>query len=119
MVKCIQFGFFGKKLLLPFGVALVQIIMGIMNSILPEKPKNSILEMVLAGFAEVSLALIPLFTKQSFKTYDKFVVYKLKQRLLHHFILLIIFAVYIIINIITNIQNSKYIQILIIVVYHH
>ena len=35
MAEFIQFGFFNKKLLLPFGIALFQILINIMNAIIP------------------------------------------------------------------------------------
>ena len=106
MVKYIQLGFFNKKLLLPFGVALLQIIINVMNIIIPEQPKNSILEMFFSGISEVSSALIPCFTKNSFKDKKRLVIYKLKQKIAHHTILFFIFVAYVILNIIMNIQTS-------------
>ena len=106
MVKYIQLGFFNKKLLLPFGVALLQIIINVMNIIIPEQPKNSIFEMFFSGISEVSLALIPCFTKNSFKDKKRLVIYKLKQKIAHHTILFFIFVAYVILNIIMNIQTS-------------
>ena len=106
MAKYIQLGFFNKKLLLPFGVALLQIIINVMNIILPEQPKNSILEMFISGISEVSFALIPCFTKNSFKDKKRLVIYKLKQKIAHHTILFFIFVAYVILNIIMNIQTS-------------
>ena len=80
MVKYIQFGFFNKKLLLPFGVAFVQILINVMNIVLPEQPKNVILEMFFSGISEIALALLPLFIKYSFKA-NKLVIYKFNQRI--------------------------------------
>jgi len=107
MVKYIQFGFFNKKLLLPFGVAFVQILINVMNIVLPEQPKNVILEMFFSGISEIALALLPLFIKYSFKT-NKLVIYKFNQRIKHYLILFFIFAAYVILNIFMNIQTSIY-----------
>ena len=110
MVKYIQFGIFGKKLLLPFGVALVQIIINVMNIVLPEQPKNSILEMFISGVSEVSFAFLPYFIKYSSSSKNKFVIYRIKKRILHHSILLILFSIYVILNIFVNIQSAIYFQ---------
>ena len=110
MVKFIQFGIFGKKLLLPFGVALVQIIINAMNIFLPEQPKNSILEMFISGISEVSFAFLPLFVKYSYRSNNKLVIYSRKKRILHHSILLLLFSIYVILNIFVNIQSAIYFQ---------
>ena len=66
MVKFIQFGFFYKKLLLPFGIAFFQILLNIVNLFIPENKKNTILEMIGVGLSELSIVLIPLFNKSLF-----------------------------------------------------
>ena len=58
MVKFIQFGFFNKKLLLPFGIAFFQILINIMNIVIQESKKNTILEMIGAGISEIAFVSI-------------------------------------------------------------
>ena len=61
MKKIIIFNIFRKKLLLPFGVAFLQILINIMNAVINENPKNQLLEMIDTAFSEMAIALIPLF----------------------------------------------------------
>ena len=117
MKKIIIFGFFNKKLLLPFGVAFFQLLINIMNLTLPEKSKNTSVEMIGVGLGQVLEFLIPLFNISALKTniikkinphHRK--VYSCKRRILHYFILIIIFSAYIFLNIIISIQSNLYKQ---------
>ena len=63
MVKLIKFGYFNKKIFLPFGVAIAQILINIMNKTLPEEVKNQPFEMLGASLSQMSISLIPLFKK--------------------------------------------------------
>ena len=64
--KLIIFQFHDKKLLLPFGMALAQIILNIINSTGMESSKNQILELVMTTFSRLSLIFVPMFTKTLF-----------------------------------------------------
>ena len=57
--KLIIFQFHDKKLLLPFGMALAQIILNIINSTGMESSKNQILELVMTTFSRLSLIFVP------------------------------------------------------------
>ena len=100
MKKCIQFGFFNKKLLLPFGVAFIQILINIMNIILKEKSKNNLLEMIDVSFSEIIMIFIPLLNISALKTNKNNIIYHgRKKAVLHYFILFLIFSLYVILNI--------------------
>ena len=96
MKKFIQFGFFNKKLLLPFGVAFVQIAINIMNIIINEKSKNTILEMIDTAVGEMIIIFVPLFHISAFKTNTNPLRYRSKKckAFFHYFILFFIFSVY-------------------------
>ena len=113
----IKFGFFNKKLLLPFGVALFQILINIMNLTLQEKVKNSLLEMIGTGLSQFIEFLIPLFNISALKTNNKNILnphykkfYNCKRRSFHYLILIIIFSAYIVLNIIISMQTNLYQQ---------
>ena len=61
MKKIIELGNLNLKILLPFGVALVQILINIMNYIINEKSKNQILEMFGVSFGQILLGIFLLF----------------------------------------------------------
>ena len=58
MAKYIEFGFRNKKLLLPFSVALIQIIINIIVYLLKEKIKNPQMDMITTGVSEMSFLLL-------------------------------------------------------------
>ena len=58
MAKYIEFGFRNKKLLLPFSVALIQIIINIIVFLLNEKIKNPPMDMITTGVSEMSFLLL-------------------------------------------------------------
>ena len=100
MKKIIIFNIFRKKLLLPFGVAFMQILINIMNVIINENPKNQLLEMIDLAFSEMAIALIPLFNIYTFKTTTSvFLRKKLRKKIRDYSILVIIFVVYVFLNI--------------------
>ena len=102
MSKFIQLGMCKKKLLLPFGVAFMQILINIMNLTLPEKPKNQIFEMLGVAFSEISVGLIPLFHIYKFKPTNTSIIKRRKKTMfiiLHFFVLFLIFSIYVILNI--------------------
>ena len=110
MKKFIQFGFFNKKLLLPFGVAFVQIVINIMNIIINEKSKNTILEMIDTAFGEMIIIFVPLFHISAFKTNTNPLRYRSKKckAFFHYFILFFIFSVYLLLSIFVAMQSSIY-----------
>ena len=115
MNKIIIFGFFNKKLLLPFCIAFFQLLINIMNLTVPEKSKNSLIEMVGVGLGQALEFLIPLFNISALKTNTINMInphhrkiYSCKKRILHYFILIIIFSAYIFLNIIITIQSNLY-----------
>ena len=112
MKKFIQFGFFNKKLLLPFGVAFVQILINIMNIIFNEKSKNTLLEMIDTSVGEMIIIFVPLFHISVFKTNTNPFRYRSKKlkAFCHYFILFLIFSVYVVLTIFVAIQSSIYIQ---------
>jgi hypothetical protein len=100
MKKIIIFNIFRKKLLLPFGVAFMQILINIMNVIINKNPKNQLLEMIDLAFSEMAIALIPLFNIYTFKTTTSvFLRKKLRKKIRDYSILVIIFVVYVFLNI--------------------
>ena len=112
MKKIIIFNIFRKKLLLPFGVAFVQILINIMNVIINENPKNQLLEMIDLAFSEMAIALIPLFNIYTFKTTTSvFLRKKLRKKIRDYSILVIIFVVYVFLNIYrTQLMSAFYQQ---------
>ena len=109
MKKYIKFAFFNKKLLLPFGVAFIQILINIMNIILQEKSKNTLLEMIDVAFSEIIIIFIPILNISALKTnMNNVKYYERKKTLLHYFILFLIFSVYVILSIFVAIQSSIY-----------
>ena len=109
MVKFIQFGFFNKKLLLPFSIAFFQILINIMNGIIPENPKNPILEMIGTGLGEIAIIIIPLYNKSLFKTNSNNRINTSCKTFLHYLLLFLIFSTFLGLNIyITIINNSDY-----------
>ena len=109
MAKLIIFGFYNKKILLPFGVALVQIIINIMNATFPENQKNQVLEMFSVAFSEIAVAAIPLFRISAFKS-DKEHIRKNTKILsaLHYFVLFLTFGTFLGLNIVLSIQSNIY-----------
>ena len=108
MAKLIKFGFYNKKLFLPFGVAFLQIILNIMNIVVKEKTKNQILEMLGVSLSEMAIALIPLFNIYSFKpsTHD---LQRSKKTIIKDFlILMIIFTLYVGLTIYKSNLSSRY-----------
>ena len=112
MKKIIIFNIFRKKLLLPFGVAFMQILINIMNVIINENPKNQLLEMIDLAFSEMAIALIPLFNIYTFKTTTSvFLRKKLRKKIRDYSILVIIFVVYVFLNIYrTQLMSAFYQQ---------
>ena len=109
MAKLIIFGFYNKKILLPFGVALVQIIINIMNATFPENQKNQVLEMFSVAFSEIAVAAIPLFRISAFKS-DKEHIRKNTKilRALHYFVLFLIFGTFLVLNIVLSLLTVEY-----------
>ena len=109
MAKLIIFGFYNKKILLPFGVALVQIIINIMNATFPEKQKNQVLEMFSVAFSEIAVAAIPLFRISAFKS-DREHIRKNTRILsaLHYFVLFVIFGTFLVLNIVISLLTIEY-----------
>ena len=95
MAKLIKFGFYNKKLFLPFGVAFLQIILNLMNVVLKEKTKNQILEMLGLAFSEMSISLIPLLNIYSFKTSTHELQRSRKTIIKDFLILVIIFTLFV------------------------
>jgi len=108
MVKLIKFGFYNKKLFLPFGVALLQITINVMNNFIKEKTKNQILEMLGFAFSEMAIALIPFFNIYSFKTSTKVYQRTKKTIIIDFLILVIIFTLFVILNIYKSKLASEY-----------
>ena len=113
MAKYIEFGFRNKKLLLPFGVAFMQIIINILDLVFAEPIKNPTLDMIVIGLSELASPVIGLVKISSLKNHinrpDK-EKYPLKKMFLHFFILFLIFALYLILNIFLTIQGKLYEQ---------
>ena len=61
--KIIIFGKLNKKLFLPFGLAVLQIILKVIGDLFPKEDINMILEMYSTGFGEMAIRLIPLILK--------------------------------------------------------
>ena len=107
----VQFGFYSKKLLLPFGVAFFQILINIMNLIFNESQKNNILESIDNAFSELIIPIIPLINIFSFQIKDNVAPQRSRlKNFLHFFILSVVFGSYVAINIIKNVQLGKYMQ---------
>ena len=109
MAKLIIFGFYNKKILLPFGVALVQIIINIMNATFPENQKNQVLEMFSVAFSEIAVAAIPLFRISAFKSHREHI--RKNTRILsalHYFVLFLIFGTFLVLNIVLSLLTVEY-----------
>ena len=111
MLKFIKFGFYNRKLLLPFGVVLFQILINIMNIALPEKQKNQILEIYGISLSELALGLIPLFNIHSFNLNSTNSEKNKKNIKIWHFLILASnFSIFVILNIIKSKENISYNQ---------
>ena len=108
MAKLIKFGFYNKKLFLPFGVAFLQIILNLMNVVLKEKTKNQILEMLGLAFSEMSISLIPLLNIYSFKTSTHELQRSRKTIIKDFLILVIIFTLFVGLSIYKSNLSSQY-----------
>jgi hypothetical protein len=102
MKKIIQLGYVNLKILLPFGVALVQILINIMNYIINEKSKNQILEMFGVSFGQILLGIFLLFKLKTINDNIKNKKTRLKG------ILGLIFGIYLVLNIFASIQSNIY-----------
>ena len=113
MAKYIEFGFRNKKLLIPFALALTQIIINIVVILLKEPIRNPTLDMIVTGVSEISFLLIPYLNINSLRensnrtNKDR---YPLKKKILHFSILFFIFGLYVILNIFIGVQGNKYAQ---------
>ena len=100
MAKLIVFGICNKKLLIPFGVVLFQILINVMNICIEEEAKNPMFEMFGVAFSELAIALIPLCKINKFKTHVIQLQKKnFKKKILNFAVLGFIFAIYVILNI--------------------
>ena len=90
----------------------MQILINIMNVIINENPKNQLLEMIDLAFSEMAIALIPLFNIYTFKTTTSvFLRKKLRKKIRDYSILVIIFVVYVFLNIYrTQLMSAFYQQ---------
>ena len=61
--KIIIFGELNMKLLLPFGLAALQIILKVITQLFPKDGVNMVLEMYSTAFGEMSVRLMPLILK--------------------------------------------------------
>ena len=61
--KIIIFGKLNMKLLLPFGLAVLQIILKVITQLFPKDGVNMVLEMYSTAFGEMSVRLMPLILK--------------------------------------------------------
>ena len=61
--KIISFGQLNLKLLLPFGLACLQIISKVINESFPKEDTNLILDIYSIGFGQISIRLMPLILK--------------------------------------------------------
>ena len=87
----IIFEFRNKKLLLPFGMALVQIILNIINLIQFETRTNQILESDIVALSRMALIFIPIYKKSLFgKKKEQEILKGWKSKNYLHYILLII-----------------------------
>ena len=84
--KIIILGEINKKLLLPFILALVQILYNIFNKFYPEKNISVIIPMYSNSFSSMSVRLLPFILKISNKETVKEKVLK-KKKCLHYFLL--------------------------------
>ena len=113
MAKYIEFGFRNKKLLLPFSVALIQIIINIIVFLLNEKIKNPPMDMITTGVSEMSFLLLRYLDISSIRVQamrSSKSRYPLKKKFLHFLILFIIFSLYVIFNIFIGVQGNIYAQ---------
>ena len=111
MARYIYFNILRRKLLLPFAVAFFQILINIMNAVIPENPKNQLLEMIGAALSEMAIGLIPLFKIYSFKARTpSFMRTKLRKKIIHFAILFTIFAIYIVLSIERSTLMATYYQ---------
>ena len=61
--KIIIFGELNIKLLLPFGLAAIQIMLKVIGQLFPKEDINMILELYSTGFGQIAIRLIPLILK--------------------------------------------------------
>ena len=107
----IQFGFYSKKLLLPFGVALFQILINITDVLFDEPLKNNFLESDLNALSEMLMPLISLFhIISSQKKKDDIPRRSWVKNFLHFFALYIIFSIFLGLSFYKNVQANIYIQ---------
>ena len=95
---CIRVGECNKKLLIPFLLALIQIISNIFNLFYPEDKKNPILESYSIGIGQALIIIIPhiKFFSLSNKGQNEDEKNKSKcskKNFLHYFILILLFAI--------------------------
>ena len=61
--KIIIFGELNIKLLLPFGLAAIQIMLKVIGQLFPEEDVNAVLEMYSTSFGQMAIRLMPLILK--------------------------------------------------------
>ena len=88
--KIIIFGHLNKKFLLPFLLALAQMILIIVNKYYPETKQNLVLQDYTVSFGEMSIIFLPYILKFSNKEVKKEKEIK-KKKWLHYFILCALF----------------------------
>ena len=88
--KIIIFGQLNKKFLLPFLLALAQMILIIVNKYYPEEKKNLVFQQYEVSLGEMSIIFLPYILKISSKEIPKEKEIK-KKKCLHYFILCFLF----------------------------
>ena len=92
MSKCfIIFGQINKKLLLPLFLIISQVLYILINELAFKEQKNSILELFMFSFGQISIRFIPYIIKISIENSNEKFRSTRKRKILHYFILCLLF----------------------------
>ena len=112
MSNIIRLGICNKKLFIPLGVAFVQILINVMNIIIPEDSKNQILEIFGVIFSEMALASILKVASNRYKKDNTSIFQKRsKRRIFCHFLILfLVFGTMVSLNIFKSLEMIRFYQ---------
>ena len=105
----IKFGLYSKKLLLPFTLAIIQIILNLINIYYPENDKSQLLEMVGGGLSQMIVSLVQYLKIFNYTYLNKKEEKKCtKTNIKDYSLLSFIFFIFLILNVYISIKEKSY-----------
>ena len=105
----IKFGLYSKKLLLPFTLAIIQIILNLINIYYPENDKSQLLEMVGGGLSQMIVSLVQYLKIFNYTYLNKKEKKKCtKTNIKDYSLLSFIFFIFLILNVYISIKEKSY-----------